>query len=275
MTHFTRLIDLTSADETYIASLAQTLAPCILRPRIESSLTMNERHSYRLIRDLFAHKDSIFDELKRQSSTLGLGAGGQPRPRAISTDESNRRAAMEARNRAIASRSRATSPAPGSRHRRDRSTDGSASTRFPINLNSPRTKTRHSLEVPGSGESSPAGEQRTSRLQQNVEAAINGASSESTPSEPASSATNSSETDGTNGSDDSPTPTPTPAPPGTAEIEKRNSLTRVGGRVGRKPGINRNSVVSLGSGTASNRNSVVESSEPLKPVTLEDKPMDD
>lgn len=277
MTHFTRLIDLTSADEAYIAALAQTLAPCILRPRIESSLTMNERHSYRLMRDLFAHKDAIFDELKRQSSSLGLGAGGQPRLRAISTDESNRRAAMEARNRAIANRSRATSPAPGSRHRRDRSTDGSRSTRFPINLNSPKTKTRHSLEVPSSNESSPAGDRNLTKLQHNVEEAINGASSESANSETTSAAANSTETEATNGSDDSPTPTPTPAPvpSGTVEVEKRDSLTRIAGRVSRKPGLSRGSVTSLGSGTGSNRNSVVEASEPLKPVTLEDKPMDD
>ncbi|KAJ9388756.1 hypothetical protein DTO063F5_2404 [Paecilomyces variotii] len=277
MTHFTRLIDLTSADEAYVAALAQTLAPCILRPRIESSLTMNERHSYRLMRDLFAHKDAIFDELKRQSSSLGLGAGGQPRLRAISTDESNRRAAMEARNRAIANRSRATSPAPGSRHRRDRSTDGSRSTRFPINLNSPKTKTRHSLEVPSSNESSPAGDRNLTKLQHNVEEAINGASSESANSETTSAAANSTETEATNGSDDSPTPTPTPAPvpSGTVEVEKRDSLTRIAGRVSRKPGLSRGSVTSLGSGTGSNRNSVVEASEPLKPVTLEDKPMDD
>ena len=43
MTHFTRLIDLTSAEEQYIATLAQTLSPCVLRPRTESSLTMDEQ----------------------------------------------------------------------------------------------------------------------------------------------------------------------------------------------------------------------------------------
>jgi RhoGAP domain len=74
-THFTRLIDLTSADETYISNLAQALAPCILRPRTESSLTHDERHAYRLIRDLFDHKEAIFGELKRQSTHLGAMAG--------------------------------------------------------------------------------------------------------------------------------------------------------------------------------------------------------
>jgi len=158
-THFTRLIELTSADDNYVTALASTLAPCILRPRQESSLTMNERYSYRLVRDLFAHKDAVFGELKR-ASTLTHSASGAQRPRAVSTDESNRRANMEERQRAITSQRspRATSPAPGSRvggaHRRDKS-----QTRFPVNTSSPpETRknggNRGSLEVPGSEGSS-------------------------------------------------------------------------------------------------------------------------
>ncbi|KAF5650148.1 Rho-GTPase-activating 8 [Fusarium sp. NRRL 25303] len=138
MNHFTRLIDLTSADETYVASLASALAPCILRPRTETSLTMEEKHAYRLVRDLFAHKDAIFSALKRMSMvTHSTSVGSNNRPRAISTDESNRKALMEERNRALlekanASRGRDKSPAPGPRgHRRDRSTGG-PETRFPI-----------------------------------------------------------------------------------------------------------------------------------------------
>ncbi|KAF2015981.1 Rho-GTPase-activating protein 8 [Aaosphaeria arxii CBS 175.79] len=155
-THFTRLIELTSADDNYVAALATALAPCILRPRQESSLTMNERYSYRLIRDLFTHKDAIFGELKRASS-LTHSASGAQRPRAISTDESNRRANYEERNRAIAAQRspRASSPAraPTGSHRRDRS-----QTRFPVNTNSPTAErktgtTRNSLEVPGNAES--------------------------------------------------------------------------------------------------------------------------
>ncbi|KAF5723081.1 Rho-GTPase-activating 8 [Fusarium mundagurra] len=138
MNHFTRLIDLTSADEAYVASLATTLAPCILRPRTETSLTMEEKHAYRLVRDLFTHKDAIFSALKRMSMvTHSTSVGSNNRPRAISTDESNRKALMEERNRALlekanASRGRDKSPAPGPRgHRRDRSTGG-PETRFPI-----------------------------------------------------------------------------------------------------------------------------------------------
>ncbi len=176
MNHFTRLIDLTSADEEYISKLATILAPCILRPRTETSLTMEERHAYRLVRDLFAHKDSIFNELKRMSTMNSSGSikGNQNRPRAISTDESNRKAHMEERNRlllekATGSRSRATSPAPSPRasHRRDKSVGG-PETRFPISttLSSPTTEHRKrtslgpnlpkrmSLEVPA--ESAPS-----------------------------------------------------------------------------------------------------------------------
>jgi len=165
-THFTRLIDLTSADEAYITSLAQSLAPCILRPRTENTLTMEDRHAYRLVRDLLDHKEAIFGELKRQSSTLARDSAN--RQRAISnTDESSRRANMEARAKAISEqRQRERSPAPSNRHRRDKSTDGSLG-RFPV-IASPRLDhvrsvsgvglppaKRTSLEVPGSVDSSP------------------------------------------------------------------------------------------------------------------------
>ncbi|KAH8149030.1 uncharacterized protein LAJ45_07006 [Morchella importuna] len=153
-THFTRLIELTSADEAFITALAHSLSYCILRPRVESPLTQHERHSYRLVRDLFAHKEQVFGELKR-ASTLASG-----RARAISTDESQRRAHVEARNRAVigAARSRPSSPAPTGRHRRDVSTDGG--NRFPIQTSptssSPRNSGRYrpsSLEVPGGASS--------------------------------------------------------------------------------------------------------------------------
>lgn len=214
-THFARLIDLTSADEAYITQLTQRLAPCILRSRTESSLLFEEKYNIRFLRDLLNHKEAIFTELKRNAtlqhsasvarahSTLPHGHGqsnahpalsninnaplsDNGRGRAISTDESTRRAATEERNRAIAAnRSRASSPAPGTRdlhlvsgngpvqghhghsharsnsqrarHRRDSSRG--AETRFPVaasagaGVGSPRTATapsdvRNSLEVP-------------------------------------------------------------------------------------------------------------------------------
>lgn len=156
-----------------MTALANSLAPCILRPRTENSLTLEERHPYRLIRDLFDHKEAIFGELKRQSSTLSGSNSVSSRHRAVSAaDESSRRANMEARARAITEqRQRDKSPAPTNRHRRDKSTDGSLG-RFPV-VASPRTDGGHgrsvssmggglpgatkraSLEVPGSNENSP------------------------------------------------------------------------------------------------------------------------
>lgn len=244
---------------------------------------MDERHSYRLIRDLFAHKDAIFGELKRQSSALGISTSN--RPRAISTDESNRRAAMEARQRAIVNRSRATSPSNRQRHRRDRSSGASETGRFPINVSSPadRRGTRGtSLDVPING--SPTGaEHPTVNTQAANESVSNGTPSESPASLPASA----SGSDGSvspplpaeTASDGSPTPTPTPAPT-SSEFEKRASIPRsAGARYTRKPGLGSissfpTSAASTGSvGTDSKRSSIAES-EP-KGVTLEDKPMDD
>lgn len=179
VSHFARLIELTNADEAYVTQLASTLAPCILRPKQETGLSMTEKYNLRLLRDLLTHKDEIFGELKRQSS-LAHSSSGATRPnRAISTDESSRRENMIERQRAIAAaqqaqglqrsnsnRSRQPSPGPTGRvplpeghgHRRDRSRG--PETRFPIstgNVTSPTEKrimspnsgsTRLSLEVP-------------------------------------------------------------------------------------------------------------------------------
>lgn len=190
--HFVRLIDLTSADEAYITQLGQSLAPCILRPRAETSLTFGEKYNYRFLRDLFEHHKAIFDELKRaaaanlqrgltvrQSDGAGLGSGTGTilgRPRAISSDESNRRVHMEERAKAIANRSRAASPAPAAfhsnaasldvaRHRRD-SSKGPSDTRFPVAVStaSPRGGiTRQSLDVPKSEANSPVRERERER----------------------------------------------------------------------------------------------------------------
>ncbi|OAX81513.1 hypothetical protein ACJ72_04146 [Emergomyces africanus] len=268
ITHFTRLIDLTSADEAYVTTLAQNLAPCILRPRLENNLTMDERHSYRLVRDLFDHKDEIFGELKRQSSTLSnLGPPG-PRPRAISTDESNRRANMEARQRAIVDRSRANSPAPTNRHRRDKSTGGSESTRFPINVSSPPQSatgrgSRHSLEVPDSASSPPATDRASkptlpfpttrdsittngSGTAAGDHTATNSISSTTTLSEPVVPV-------GANNSNN---------------MEKSNSFSRSsGGRYSRITGLKRDSM-------AESDKDVTDTPKPAG-VTLQDAPMDD
>lgn len=173
ITHFSRLIELTSADDSYVTQLANTLAPCILRPKQENSLSMAEKFSVRLVRDLFAHKNAIFGELKRQSSLTHTNSGAQ-RPRAISTDESRRREHFEERQRAIIAaaetRGRAASPmrsafgeASGfspTAHRRDRS--ASAQTRFPVAAPGSTPvdrRNRASLEVPASPQRANTGAQ--------------------------------------------------------------------------------------------------------------------
>lgn len=311
-THFTRLIDLTSADETYVANLAQTLAPCILRPRIENSLTMNERHAYRLIRDLFDHKEAIFGELKRQSSSLGglggpAGLGANSRARAgSSTDGLNRRMAIEARQRAIAeqrSRDRDRSPAAANRHRRDKSTDGSMG-RFPV-VASAQVGTgpgqghpagtrssvggqagvphRHSLEVPGSQDSSPVVEKATKPLPAHAHHVIPNQHHEAAPT--------------TNGTADiagafSETPSPPEkdgGPPTAvpsaieADVEKRNSLKRSTAGSGGRGKLRGGTGSGGGSGNLARGKGSLSERQPLAReapsnahgVTLEDKPMDD
>lgn len=260
ITHFTRLIDLTSADDAYITALTQNLAPCILRPRVESNLTMDERHNYRLLRDLFDHKEEIFGELKRQASSLGSISGG-PRPRAISSDESNRRANMEARNRAIADRSRANSPAPGYRHRRDRSIGGPETTRFPVNVSSPTTErrgARQSLEVPGSMDTI-----STTELHHRLNETLGN-----------NVTTNGS---GTNASSSVAQEDSRPSTPSAIVVGKSNSLSRSSGRYSRIAGLNRDSSGNVVPDSASEVLKETVEQAPPRPVgvTLEDKPMDD
>ncbi|KAH6689524.1 rho-GTPase-activating protein [Plectosphaerella plurivora] len=260
MNHFTRLIDLTSADEEYVTALASTLAPSILRPRAETSLTMEEKHAYRLIRDLFQYKEPIFTELKRMSSGNSGSINLGNRPRAISTDESNRRANVEERNRLLlekaqaagGSRSRATSPAPSPRtgHRRDRSVGG-PETRFPIQTSPTSSGDRHrqslgsvvgggitkrqSLEVPEPSADAPQERGRTS--ERHSQPPTNGTETAVLPAIEAL---------------------------GESALEKRNSLGRTGARFAG----GRRVTASSGAGNP-------EVSAAPRGVTLEDKPMED
>jgi hypothetical protein len=226
-------------------------------------MTMEEKHAYRLIRDLFAHKDAIFGELKRASSLSHSGSITEGRPRAISTDESNRKANMEARTRALLAGStrspRATSPAPGPRgHRRDKSSGG-AETRFPIHPSSAPAAdikksrdslggnpARRSLEVPSSTEASPVGDNGAGLPLHSV---LNGSGDHNAVGSPIA-----TEIFG----DD-------------IGVEKRNSLGR-SGHVGTRLPKTRKQVASL------SRQSL-ENQEPVdhRPVgvSLVDKPMDD
>jgi hypothetical protein len=273
---------------------------------------MDERHAYRLIRDLFDHKEAIFGELKRQSSSLG-GLGGpsaigpNARPRAVSsTDESNRRAAMEARQKAIEQRTRDKSPAPTARHRRDKSTDGSMG-RFPVvaspqigstasgaahgpgmrsSLSGQGATHRNSLEVPGSQDSSPVVEKTTKLLPSQVHNAALASHNEA--------ATTTNGTAPMPGSfSGPPTPPEKDATPATAvpsavdaDVEKKNSLKRSavgsggsGGRGYHRGGAgsgSASSALARGKGSLNDRHTLDRgmTSSP-QGVTLEDKPMDD
>lgn len=246
---------------------------------------MHERHNYRLLRDLFAHKEAIFGELKRASShahnaTIVAAASAAPRLRAISTDESNRRVNVEARNRAIASKSRATSPAPHANgrpgHRRDRSA-GPAETRFPIHpAHSPpatapsaeaqrRGAVRASLGVPD-GAGSPASEKQNALAAEHN----NHIPESAMPEAPLESSTAGQLQNGSankaqaHAADESKGPEP----------EKRDSINRGSRFPARKTGtvgsLNRSSV---GSGVLGTRSSL-EGERPVG-VQLSDAPMDD
>ncbi|ETS80389.1 hypothetical protein PFICI_07918 [Pestalotiopsis fici W106-1] len=257
MNHFTRLIDLTSADEQYVAALATSLAPCILRPRTETSLTMEEKHAYRLIRDLFQHKDAIFSELKRMSTLNHSSSVSAPRPRAISTDESNRRAHMEERQRALlekaGGRSRATSPAPSPRHRRDRSVGG-PETRFPIQTSPTSTTDRHRASMA----SFPGGIVKRSSLE--------------VPDNTGTAPAPASEINGANGE---------AATDEGSVIEKRNSLGRSSARFerGRRVTVSRDSAPPAAIGEEENAApesaAAPDSPSAVHSVTLVDKPMED
>ena len=282
MTHFTRLIELTSADEAYVTALGNALASSVLRPKTETSMTMEERYSYRLIRDLFTHKDAIFSELKRASSLSHSTSVDTRRPRAISTDESNRKANMEARARAIisaggSSRSRATSPAPSQRgHRRDRSSGG-PETRFPIatSVTSP-TSNDHTRTPRLTGQSA---------MRQSLEVPADSAPP-AAPAEPTNGTIPSSKPlqDITNGSAD-----PTPATvtsatymPGMDDdmqdigVEKRNSLGRSAAKI---PGRRAVGLARLSQDHLTSRDSIGSLAgaheHSRAGVSLEDRPMDD
>ncbi len=231
---------------------------------------MHERHSYRLIRDLFAHKEAIFGELKRASALSHTPSGGKAaakasRPRGISTDESHRRENMEARNKAIASRSRNSSPAPHANgHRRDRST-GPATIRFPISTSptNERKTVRSSLEVPGGAALDAPSSNPPSQTLSNSPNGINPSIPEHPPQQP----------------EPTPEPQPSSEPPDGAPttVEKKDSLTRSS----RFPMRKHVTAGSLGRGVVArgapgDRSSVASlDSEGRQGVQLTDRPMDD
>ena len=254
ITHFTRLIELTSADEAYVSTLASVLAPCILRPKQETGLSMTEKYNVRLMRDLFAHKDPIFGELKRQSSLTHTNSGSTRTNRATSTDESKRKEAMEERQRAIAaaqsaqasggsSRSRQPSPGPGARvpvgegssHRRDRSRG--PETRFPIATASVQSPPEKRVMSPTSSTSS--GTQRDSLVVPQSPPAPRQAPVTATTSPPKTqtqtTSSSAQEVPRTNGSIHQPPPAESDAPSETSYASRERSSTEASKRISVQP----------------------------------------
>lgn len=255
VTHFSRLIELTSADDSYVSALVAKLAPCILRPRLDNNLTMEEKYNARLLRDLFEHRQEIFGALKRNSSSSHASSSSRPRTTSM-TDESNRRAAMEARAKAIMERTRAVSPVPSPRHhRRDRSSNGS--TRFPINIHSPpQQHNRRSLGVPGHDEdhSPPTSGSTSVASRRQSLAAANGSSA--SPDGPIASRMSANITDFSS-TDDLPVPVPEPV-----QGEKRTSLTRGGSGGARRYSRKSNTSLANSSTSGSGMPAVVQGGTP-------------
>lgn len=226
---------------------------------------MEEKHAFRLLRDLFTHKTAIFSELKRMStqslSTPVPGNKEGPRPRAISTNETNRRQYQEERQRLLlekagGGRSRATSPAPsprgaGGSHRRDRSTS-----RFPV-----------SASATGAGGLTSPTEVKSHRMSMGPILPVKRSSLE-VPGEMGTPTQASVPTDSSaNGSEPTDSPNSSRSRSetirSTDSVEKRNSL-------GRNPAR-----ASLTRRIPINPTPVAEGTDEHRGVTLEDKPMDD
>lgn len=66
--HLERLMYIAKPGQSYRDKLATELAPCLLRPRQQTSLTLSDRHPQRLVHDLLEHRRAILSELKRHNS---------------------------------------------------------------------------------------------------------------------------------------------------------------------------------------------------------------
>lgn len=83
LTHLTRLVSVIGSENEEFAlelqhRLAKEFGSLVLRPKIDSLNTLessylNDKFQVILMNDLFDHKEKIFNELKRQSSTRGAG----------------------------------------------------------------------------------------------------------------------------------------------------------------------------------------------------------
>lgn len=72
--HISRLMEIANPGNEYREKLAHELAPCVLRPRNQTAVTLGDRHPQRLVRDLIEYRREIISDLKRHSSSGGSGS---------------------------------------------------------------------------------------------------------------------------------------------------------------------------------------------------------
>ncbi|EGW33978.1 uncharacterized protein SPAPADRAFT_134326 [Spathaspora passalidarum NRRL Y-27907] len=109
LTHIARLINIIgSKDETLAvtlqSSLAKEFAPLVLRQKEQSEL--NDKHQVNFITDLLNHKETIFTELRRQSSTRPANSASRDNSAHVSRAGSAHKALTPKESVAATSRSR-------------------------------------------------------------------------------------------------------------------------------------------------------------------------
>ncbi|CAK7909754.1 rho-GTPase-activating protein Rgd2p [[Candida] anglica] len=87
LTHLTRLIHIIGSKNDKLASefqnkLSREFGTLVLRPKIDASSNtdsyLNDKHQFNFLSDLFEHKDRIFTELRRRSSTRVASGSNHP-----------------------------------------------------------------------------------------------------------------------------------------------------------------------------------------------------
>lgn len=93
--HLERLMEIAKPEEEYRVQLAHELEPLVLRPKQQTQATMDDRHAYLFVRDILQHRRTIFDELRRQSSTASRKSSASMKlNQSTSSNRSNRGSAV-------------------------------------------------------------------------------------------------------------------------------------------------------------------------------------
>uniref|UniRef100_A0A060TEE3 ARAD1D06600p n=1 Tax=Blastobotrys adeninivorans TaxID=409370 RepID=A0A060TEE3_BLAAD len=95
-------------DSEGLCAVSSAIGPIILRPRVQTVRTMNDRHTGQLLKDLIKHRNTLFPNVYKVLEENR----SERRSRSLSSSEAHRRAHMEARNKEIAARSRSGAVSP-------------------------------------------------------------------------------------------------------------------------------------------------------------------